>query len=70
METFRPSMYWMGAHMVDSTPAMLNVFSNDYIVNSIYPIIATLRERDSPVRLVQDTRHSFCSDPKDLIYVF
>jgi hypothetical protein len=67
-ETFRSSVYWMGAYMVDSTPAMLNVFSNDYIVNSIYPIIATLRERDSPVRLVQDTRHSFCSDPKDRIY--
>jgi hypothetical protein len=48
-ETFRSSVYWMGAYIVDSTPAMLNVFSNDYIVNSIYPIIATLRERDSPV---------------------
>jgi hypothetical protein len=67
-ETFRSSVYWMGAYIVDSIPAMLNVFSNDYIVNSIYPIIATLRERDSPVALVQDTRHSFCSDPKDRIY--
>jgi hypothetical protein len=54
--------------MVDSTPAMLNVFSNDYIVNSIYPIIATLRERDSPVSLVQDTRYSSFSDPKYRIY--
>jgi hypothetical protein len=58
----------MEAHMVDSTPDMLNVFSNDYFVNSICPIIATLRERDSPVRLVQDTRYSSFSDPKYRIY--